>query len=336
MRDKVFQAVSSALLSRRTAIAALSAPLWPGVARATDFPARPLKIVVPFTPGGVGAIFARLAGDVMAKDLGQPVVVENKAGANQMLAASAVTHAAPDGLTLYQATSTAILNPLLYKKLAYDPQALKPLWIGLETPLIFIVNPKVPAINLAEFVAYARSNRGKLNYSSIGAGNVLHLAMEKLKATAGIEITHVPYAGRSGDAINAVVAGDVQIMATIVSQAVPLVQAGRLRALAVTSAQRLAAIPDVATVTESGFADLAVASWYGLYVHAATSDNIAQRLRDAADKALGDARFRQTFISTGAVIPPVRSGAEVRRYVEENTRYWADLIREQKLTLSME
>lgn len=318
------------------ALAALAAPLCPGLVRAADFPSRPLKIVVPFTPGGVGDIFARLVGEIMGRDLGQPVVVENKPGANHMLAASTVAHAPPDGYTLYQATSTAVLNPLLYKKLAYDPQALKPLWIGLETPIIFVVNPKVPARTLAEFVSYAKANAGKLNYSSIGAGNVLHLTMEKFKSSAGIEMTHVPYAGRSGDAINAVVAGDVQMMGTVASQAVPLVQAGRLRALAVTSAQRLAAIPDVPTVVESGFPDLALASWYGLYAHAATPDAVMQRLRQAADKALTDPQFRQTFAPTGSVIPPVRSAAEVNRYVQQNRDYWAQLIRDKQLFLSSE
>lgn len=324
------------LPSRRRALAALCASALPFAARAADFGGRPVKIVVPFTPGGVGDIFARSVGDIMAKDLGQTVIVENKPGANQMLAASAVTQAPADGHVLYQATSTAILNPMLYKKLAYDPKLLKPLWIGIETPVIFVVNPKVPARTLAEFVAYARANAGKINYSSIGAGNVLHLTMEKFKSVGNFEMTHVPYAGRSADAINAVIAGDVDIMGTIVGQAVPLVQAGRVRALAVTSSQRLPSVPDVPTVAEAGFPSLAVSSWYGLYVHSATPEAIASRLRQAADKALADPQFRQRFVSTGAVVQEPRPAAEVDRYVQENTRYWGEVIREQKLSLTFE
>lgn len=320
-------------LTRRDLLAALAASTLPLTSQAADFPTRPLKIVVPFTPGGVGDVFARVAGEIMAKDLGQPVVVENKPGANQGLAAAAVAQAPPDGLTMYQATSTAILNPMLYKTLSYDPKQLKPLWIGIETPVIFVVNPKVPAKTLAEFVAHCRANNGKLNYASIGPGNVLHLAMEKLRVLGGFDITHVPYAGRSADAINAVIAGDVQIMATIVGQAIPLVQAGRLRALAVTSQERLPAAPDVPTVAEAGFPALTMSSWYGLYVHNATPDTITNRLRQAADKVLGDEQFRQRFISTGAVVVPPRSGADVDRYVQDNARYWAQLIRDQKIAL---
>lgn len=320
-------------LSRRQLLTTLAASALPLVGRAADFPTRPLKIIVPFTPGGVGDVLARVAGDIMARDLGQAIVVENKPGANQMLAAAAIGQAPPDGYTLYQATSTAVLNPMLYKKLAYDPKSIKPLWIGIETPVIFVINPKVPAKTLGEFVAYARANPGKVNYSSIGPGNVLHLTMEKLKQVGGVDITHVPYAGRSADAINAVLAGDVDIMGTIVSQAVPLVQAGKLRALALTSTQRLPALPDVPTVGEAGFPALAISSWYGLYVHSATPEPIANRLRQAADKALADPQFRQRFTSTGAVVMEPRSGAEVQRYVEENGKYWAEIIRDQKISL---
>ncbi|NML43339.1 tripartite tricarboxylate transporter substrate binding protein [Ramlibacter sp. G-1-2-2] len=320
-------------LSRRHLLAALAAGASPLAARAIDLPGRPVKIVVPFTPGGVGDVFARVAGEIMAKDLGQTVIVENKPGANQMLAAAAVGQAPPDGHMLYQATSTAILNPMLYKKLAYDPKSLKPLWIGIETPLIYVINPKVPAKTLSEFAAWARANAGKANYSSIGPGNVLHLGAEKLKQVGNFDMVHVPYAGRSADAINAVLAGDVEMMCTIAGQAVPFVQAGKLRGLAVTSAQRLPVLPDVPTAAEAGFPSLAVASWYGLYVHSATPDPVANKLRLAADKALADTAFRERFIAQGAVIAPPRSGAEVAHYVEENSRYWGEIIRAQKIEL---
>lgn len=320
-------------LSRRHLLAALAAGVSPLALRAADFPGRPIKIVVPFTPGGVGDVFARVAGEVMAKDLGQTVIVENKPGANQMLAAAAVGQAPPDGHMLYQATSTAILNPMLYKKLAYDPKSLKPLWIGIETPLIFVINPKVPARSMREFAAWARAKAGKANYSSIGPGNVLHLASEKFKQLANFDMAHVPYAGRSADAINAVLAGQVDMMCTIAGQAVPFVQAGKLRALAVTSAHRLAVLPDVPTAAEAGFPTLTVGSWYGLYVHSATPDAIANRLRQAADKALADAPFRDRFVAQGAVVAQPRSGAEVQQYVDENARYWGEIIRAQKIEL---
>lgn len=320
-------------LSRRHLLASLAAGALPLAASAADFPSRALKIVVPFTPGGVGDVFARVVGEIIAKDLGQSVVVENKPGANQMLAAAAAVQAPPDGHTIYQATSTAILNPMLYKKLSYDAKALKPLWIGLETPLIYVINPRVPAKTLAEFADYAKANPGKVNYSSIGPGNVLHLSMEKFKQVGGFDMTHVPYAGRSADAINAVLAGDVQAMGTIVGQAVPLVKAGKLRALAVTSDKRLAVLPDVPTVAEAGFPRLAVASWYGFYVHGATPDAVADRLRRAADKALADPQYRERFEAMGSVITEPRSGPQVQRYVEENAAYWGEVIRDQKITL---
>jgi tripartite-type tricarboxylate transporter receptor subunit TctC len=266
----------------------------------------------------VGDVLARTLGEIMARELKQPVVVENKPGANQMLAASAVATAPPDGYVLYQATTTAMVNPMLYRKLPYDPKALKPLWIGLETPVIYVINPRIPANTLSEFAAWARAHPDKANYASIGAGNVLHLAAEKLKSIGRFDMTHIPYAGRSADAINAVIAGDVAMMATIVGQAVPLVQAGRLKALAVTSPQRLAAVSQVPTVAEAGFPALQISSWYGLYVHSATPEPVAGKLRAAADKALADPAFRERFVSQGQVVlvpraAPLKSSATWRR-----------------------
>lgn len=199
--------------------------------------------------------------------------------------------------------------------------------------MIFVVNPKVPAKTLAEFAAYARANAGKVNYSSIGAGNVLHLAMEKFKTVGGFEMTHVPYAGRSADAINAVIAGDVDIMGTIVS---PGRAAGAGGAAARAGRHLHAALAVGAGRGHRRFPKLTISSWYGLYVHSATPDDVANRLRQAADKALVDPQFRQRFISTRAVVMEARTGARVERYIHDSTKYWAQIISDHKLDLTLD
>ena len=208
-------------------------------ARAADYPTHPIKLVVPYAAGGPTDLFGRLVGDFLARDLKQPVIIENKAGAQGAIGAEAVARSEPDGYTLFvTAASIFVLNPMLYKKLSYDPvKDFRMLAVITDTPVVMEVHPSVPARTVAEFVAYARQNPGKLNFGSAGTGGTIHLAGEMFKQITGIEMTHVPYKG-AGPALADLLAGNIQVMFDTMSTALPPVKAGSVRALGVSSEQR--------------------------------------------------------------------------------------------------
>ncbi len=226
--------------------------LLPSLARA-EYPDRPIRLIIPFAAGGATDILGRSVADFLGKEFKQSVVVENKPGANTVVAAELVANAAPDGYTLLiAAASTLVLNPLLYKKPTIDVKAFRPLSIMVEIPLIMVVNKSVPAQSVAEFIAYTKANPGKVNYASSGAGGPLHLAGELFNISAGVDMTHVPYRG-SAPALTDLISGQVQVMFDPVSSSLGHVRGGSLRALAVTGAERASVLPDVPTVAESGF-----------------------------------------------------------------------------------
>lgn len=304
-------------------------------ASAADFPLRPIKLIVPYAAGAsIADIFARTLADIMSKDLGQAIVVDNKPGASGMIGAAAVAQAPADGYSLYLATNSLVLNPLLHKKVNYEPRDLKLLAIGLEVPLVMVINPRIPAKTIKEFAAYAREPGRKLNYSSVGLGNVVQLATERLKSEAQFEMTHIPYPGKSGDAIMAVMSGQTDFMITALAQALPFIQSGKLRALAVMTTERWGVLPDVPTAAESGYPNLRIATWDGIAVHASTPEGIVARLRQSIDKSLVDPAYIERFKKMGGVIVQApRTPAEVERYLSEETKLWSEVIREQKISL---
>src|ERR1700728_2989819 len=276
------------------AIVAASA-VAPG-AKAADYPTRPIKLVVPYPPGGPTDILARVVADFLGKDLKQATLVENRPGAQGAIGAEAVARADPDGYTLLVAAgSMIVLNPLLYKKLSYDPaRDFRMLALLTDFPLMMEVHPSVPAKTIAEFVAYARQNPGKLNFGSAGTGGTIHLAGEMFKRMAGIEMTHVPYKG-AAPALTDLLAGNIQVMFDSVTTALPPVRSGRLRALGISSAQRLLDLPDVPTIAESGYPDYLVSVWYGVAAPANLPDDVARKLTDSLDRAMNDNAFRATL-----------------------------------------
>ena len=253
-------------------------------AQAQTYPSRPIHMVVGFAPGGPADVMARLIGQHMHDKLGQPIIVDNKAGAGGTIAARVVADAEPDGYTLLLGnTSTLVISPLMYKNVGYDARkAFAPVARLGTTADVLVVNPKFPAKTVAELIAYAKANPGKLNFSSPGIGTPPHLIGEMLKLRAGIDIVHVPYKS-GGESIQSVMGGQVQFTFENPAVALPLVQAGSMRALAMTSAARDAQAPDVPTLIESGLPDFVVKSFTGVVAPAAIPAPVVARLNAVID-----------------------------------------------------
>ena len=258
-----------------------------GAASAQNYPARPVKIIVPTPPGGPVDVVARITANYLQGALGQPFVVENRAGAGNTIGSKDAAEATPDGYTLlYSASSGLILAPLLHADAGYNPlTSFDPVALVGATSNILVVNPAVPAHSVAELVAYAKANPGKVNFSSGGIGVLPHLIGEMFKARAGIDIVHVPYKG-GGPSINDVMAGNVQMTFEATSVLLPLIQAGRLRALAVTSAKRIPELPEVPTMVESGYPGFVTVAWTGLLAPAHTPQPIVAKLNATIDDGL--------------------------------------------------
>ena len=303
-------------------------------ASAVDYPVRPIKLVVPYAAGGPTDVLGRLVADYLGRDLKQATIVENKPGAQGAIGAEAVARADPDGYTLFVAAgSIIVLNPMLYKKLSYDPvKDFRMLALVTDLPVVMEVHPSVPAKTVAEFVAYARQNPGKLNFGSAGTGGTIHLAGEMFKQMAGIEMTHVPYKG-AGPALTDLLSGNIQVMFDSMGTALPPVKAGLLRPLGVSSTQRSPDLPDVPTIAESGYPDYAVSVWYGIVAPSKLPDEIAQKIGASLDRALNDDPFRASLERIGFPVFRPRSAAAITEFIDADRARWSAVIRAQNISL---
>jgi tripartite-type tricarboxylate transporter receptor subunit TctC len=303
-------------------------------ASAADYPTRPIKLVVPYPPGGPTDILARVIADFLGKDLKQATVIENKPGAQGAIGAEMVARADPDGYTLLvPAGSMIVQNPLLYKKLSYDPaKDFRMLALVTDFPVLMEIHPSVPAKTIAEFVAYARQNPGKLNFGSAGTGGTIHLAGEMFKRMAGVEMTHVPYKG-AAPALTDLMAGNIQVMFDSVSTALPPVRSGMLRALGVSSAERFRELPDVPTIAESGYPDYLVSVWYGVVAPAKIREDVAKTLTDSLNRAMNDETFRATLEKIGYTVFRPRSAAEVKQFIDADWARWSAVIKAQNISM---
>ena len=302
-------------------------------ARAAEFPSRPIKLVVPYAAGGPTDVLGRLVGEYLGRDLKQAVFVENKAGAQGAIGAEAVARSEPDGYTLFvTAASIIVLNPVLYRKLPYDPKDFRMLALVTDLPVVMEVHPSVPAKTVAEFVAYARQNPGKINFGSAGTGGTIHLAGEMFKQMAGIEMTHVPYKG-AGPALTDLLSGNIQVMFDSLSTALPPVKSGLVRALGVSSAQRSPDLPEVPTIAESGYPEYRVSVWYGIAAPAKLPDDIAERIGASLDRALNDDAFRASLEKIGFPVFRPRSAAAIAEFIDADRARWAGVIRAQNISL---
>jgi tripartite-type tricarboxylate transporter receptor subunit TctC len=303
-------------------------------AHAAEYPTRAIKLVVPYAAGGPTDVLARLVADYLGRDLKQTTVVENKAGAQGAIAAEMVSRAEPDGYTLFvTAASIMVLNPLLYKKLPYDPQKdLRMLTVVTDLPVVMEVHPSVPAKTVQEFVAYAKANPGKLNFGSAGTGGTIHLAGEMFKQIAGVEMTHVPYKG-AGPALTDLLSGNIQVMFDTLSTALPPVKGGLLRPLGVSSKQRSPDLPDVPTVIESGYPDYQVGVWFGLAGSSKLPAEVVTKVMASMDKALGDPAFRASLEKIGFPVLKPKTVAEIDQFVDEDRARWSKVIKAMNISL---
>ena len=284
-----------ALLSSLAA-ASVVAGLATGEVRAQDYPSRPVKVIVPTPPGGPVDVVARITANYLQNTLGQGFVVENRAGAGNTIGSKDAAEATPDGYTLlFSSASGLVIAPLLHPDAGYDPiKSYDPIALVGGSTLILVVNPSVPAKNVQELVAYAKANPGKVNFSSGGIGVLPHLVGEMFKAQAAIDIVHVPYKG-GGPSITDLVAGNVQMTFEGTGVLLPLIQAGKLRALAVTTPKRIPELPDVPTMVESGFPNFVSTSWAGLLAPAHTPEAVITKLNGAINAALKTADFNKAL-----------------------------------------
>ncbi len=307
------------------ALALAACAVLPLAAAAQEWPRqRPVQVVVGFGPSSSTDIVARLVAQKMGESLGQPVVVENKPGAGGNIAAQQVKRAAPDGYTLFATSVAFAVNPSLYANAGYDAlRDFVPVALGASTPNIITVHPSVPANNLAELVALAKKQ--PLAYASSGIGTTTHLSMERLKTAAKVDITHVPY--QPAQAVGAAVAGQTQISSTSMPPAVPQIKAGKLRPIAVTSAQRSPALPDVPTMNEQGMKDFDDLTWIAFFAPAGTPPELVNRINAEINKALQQPEVRDKLVSLGFDVRP-SSAADFAAFVREEVVKWAQAVKD--------
>jgi tripartite-type tricarboxylate transporter receptor subunit TctC len=293
---------------------------------ADPYPNRQVKIIVPFGPAGVADALPRIVGQKLSTMWGVPVVIENKAGAAGNIGMAEGARSAPDGYTLVLAPAGNLtVNPVLFPKLTFNTSKdFAPVTVLATSPNVLVVNPAVPAATLKDLIAYAKANPGKLNYSSPGTGTGAHLAGELLNQSAGIDAVHVPYNGMA-PAVNDVLAGQVQMIFAGVSTVVQHVQSGKLRALAVAGPQRLAVLPNVPTVAESGYPGFDVTSWYGLIVRAGTPDEIVQKLYRDISFVLKQDDIKAKFAGLG-VDPLGNTPQAFGTMIKTESKKWTDIV----------
>ena len=287
---------------------------------AQDYPSKPLRMIVPFPPGGVTDIVARAVAAKLAIELGQSVVVENRAGASGVIGAEAGARSPADGYTLVMGNiSTLAINPVTYTKLPYDPIAsFDPISMVAIQPLIVAVHPSLPVKSLSELVQYAKSQPGKLNYGT--AGSSIHLAVELFSTAAGIKMNHIPYKG-SAPALTDLIGGQVQVLFDPFSSIYPFVASGKVKALAVTTDKRSATAPTLPRVAESGYANFDVSSWQGIVVPAGTPKAVIQRLNRDLVKVLSTPEMKERFAQYSAVTA-ASTPEQFSSYIKEEIARW--------------
>jgi tripartite-type tricarboxylate transporter receptor subunit TctC len=303
-------------------------------ALAQGWPNRPIRMVVPYTPGGYTDLMARLVSEKMSAALGQPIVIENKPGANAVIGTDSVAKAAPDGYTFGTVIAAHAVNATLNPKLPYD--TMKDLtYVSLMSvaPLILIAHPSVPANNMKELIALAKAKPGQLNFASSGIGSAAHLTMEMLKSREGINLQHIPYKGTAG-ALQDTVGGQINVMFDIVGPLMSQVRSGYAKAIAVTAKERIPAAADVPTMTEQGVPDFISGTWAGIIAPAGTPKEIVDRLSAEAKKALADPALQAKLVDQG-IVAVGSTPEEYRVFVAEEITRWRKVITDAGIKLEL-
>ncbi|OGA53151.1 MAG: hypothetical protein A3F74_11980 [Betaproteobacteria bacterium RIFCSPLOWO2_12_FULL_62_58] len=292
------------------------------------YPTKPIRMICPFPPGGTTDVVARLVAQKLTEAWGQQVVVDNRPGAGGIIGTEIVAKAAPDGYTvLLGSITTHAVNPALYKKLNFDPvKDFAPVSLVVSSPQLLAVHPSVAAKSVKELIALAKAKPGQLNYASAGTGTSPHLTFELFKSMAGIDVVHVPYKG-TGPAITDLIGGQVQMMITGVVALMPHIKSGKLRGLGVTSAKRVAALPDLPTIAESGIPGFDVSSWFGVFLPGGTPKPIVAKMNAEIRKILEVPEVRQRLISQGAD-PASNTPEEFAAYVKAEMAKWGKVARD--------
>ena len=324
-------------LRRRVLLAmaiALTAIVAAGPSNAqSNYPSRPVRVIIPWGTGGNSDIMSRVLGERMSQLLGQPFIVENRPGGTGVVGASMVARAPADGHTLLVLASTMITGQALSGNREVDaPRDFEPIGLFSITPMILEVHPSVPARNVAELIAYAKANPGKLAGASGGVGATAHLLLELLKLKAGLDITHVPYQS-GGQAVNDLVGGHVQMYFDVPPTAIPAARDGRVRLLAVTAPQRVSFLPDLPTFSEQGITDMDAAVWLGLMAPKGTPAQIVSRLNEVMNRALADATVIQRFQAAGSA-PTPGTPEKVSSLAKTDFDKWLEVVRKANIKVN--
>ena len=301
-------------------------------AQAPAWPSRPVRFIVPYPPGGPTDIMGRIVAQAVQGPLGQPFVVENRAGASGIIGSEAVARAAPDGATFLVNASAHAIVPHLVRQMPFDViNDFAPVTNIAAVPLMVVVNPSLPVRSIAELIAYAKANPGRIAYASSSQGGAPHLAAELFKLMAVVDMTHVPYRG-SGPAVQDMIAGTVQVMIDSMPSSAGAVRDGRLRGLAVTTRARVPAFPDLPTVAEAGVPGYEIATWYGIWAPRGTPQAIVERLQQATAAAVATPEMRARLDALGAQ-PVADSPADFARFVGTEYERWGRLVRDANIRM---
>jgi tripartite-type tricarboxylate transporter receptor subunit TctC len=301
-------------------------------ALAQAYPNKPIKLIVPFAPGGFTDVVARILGQKLSVSLGQPFVIENKAGAGSTIGTDFVAKAAPDGYTLVMVSTTHVISPAIYPKLPYDPiKSFTPVGKLVDSAYVLLVNPKVPANNVAEFISLAKASPDKIHYASSGNGSSQHLMGGMFAAMTGVKMKHVPYKG-SGGAANDLVAGVVESSFAGVPNAMAQVPAGRLKALAVTTSKRIPQLPDVPTMQEAGVPGYNASVWLGLLAPAGTPKEVVMKLNAEIAKVMSAADTKKELFSAG-VEADISSPEALNTLMLQELERWGKVIKDAGITM---
>ena len=301
--------------------------LWPVLAAAEDFPIKPIKLIVPFPPGGPNDIIARIVGQRMSEIAHQPVVIDNRSGQAGVLGTDAVAKSSPDGYTIGIVSSSALAISPTMEKVAYDvAKDFAPITLVATVPEMLVVAGNVPAGNMSELVALAKAQPGKLNFASAGTGGITHLAGELFKLTAKIDIVHVPYRG-AAPAINDLLGQQVQMAFLDLPVILPHIKAGTLRGIALGAKERASTAPDVPTTAEVGMPDLLIENWYGMIAPAQTPPAVIAELNKIATQAMADPSVKEKLADQGLTLEP-QTPDEFRALIGAESKKWAKVIKD--------
>jgi tripartite-type tricarboxylate transporter receptor subunit TctC len=319
-------------VSRTLLSLALAACLPMAAAQAQEFPDKPVKIIVPYAPGGGGDILARMFADKLKDRLGQPVVVENKAGAGTLIGSDFVAKSAPDGYTLLLTTNSLLIAPILNTAAKFDPvKDFAPVVPIGSIAIVLAAHPALPANNAAELVAYLKKNPGKVSFASSGAGGITHLSGELFKSRAGVSMVHVPYKG-AAPALTDLMGGQVGLLFDAVITAYPHIKSGKLKAIGMGNATRWPGAPDIPTIAESGVPNFKVSGWYGVLAPAGTPTKVLERLNAESNAIIKDPEFAAKLRDAG-LTPMGGSLEEYRMTMREDHATWQKVIKDGNITM---